>query len=460
MARNGSGIYTLPAGNPVVAGTPITSLWANTTLSDLGSETTNSIDKGGRTVWTANLPAGGFVLTGLGAGAAAGQSVRWEQVDLVGSGTIASAATCSIFGAAEQCQSITGTTTITSFGANTAGQLRRCRVASALQLTYNATSLIIPGAANLALLAGDWFEVKGAGGSNAEVVQVTRAAALTTRLSDLGAAAAANTIGNTNYAQTWNWTTLGSGQVGLTLTGTSASNLGTVLEVVGAGAGSGNPAAILKIRGESTDPILNILPAAFTLRPPIRTVNANGVDCTVGAGSADPATNNVNGGSLSVLAGDGGLSASTGGSIFVKPGAGPTPGVIALRDAGALTNLLINSSAISILGSTKLVLDQKHVYVDNSNGTPTISSGGGTGATIAGSDVAFEVTIGTGSPTSVVVNFANAWTTAPAILIPTCSQVGATIYATAVSTTQVTLDSNGVALSSGVKVRCVCMALQ
>ena len=38
MSRNGSGTYTLPAGNPVVTGTAITSSWANTSLSDIVQE--------------------------------------------------------------------------------------------------------------------------------------------------------------------------------------------------------------------------------------------------------------------------------------------------------------------------------------------------------------------------------------------------------------------------------------
>lgn len=48
MPRNSSGVYTLPAGNPVVSGTTITSTWANNTNSDLGSEMTNSLDRSGR----------------------------------------------------------------------------------------------------------------------------------------------------------------------------------------------------------------------------------------------------------------------------------------------------------------------------------------------------------------------------------------------------------------------------
>lgn len=49
MPRNAAGTYTLPASNPVVTGTPIQSGgWANPTMSDIGNEITNSLDRGGR----------------------------------------------------------------------------------------------------------------------------------------------------------------------------------------------------------------------------------------------------------------------------------------------------------------------------------------------------------------------------------------------------------------------------
>lgn len=48
MPRNSQGIYSLPAGNPVVSGTTITSSWANATMPDLGDEITNSLDRNGR----------------------------------------------------------------------------------------------------------------------------------------------------------------------------------------------------------------------------------------------------------------------------------------------------------------------------------------------------------------------------------------------------------------------------
>jgi hypothetical protein len=47
MPRNASGTYTLPSGNPVVAGTTIEASWANTTLNDVANELTNSLSRTG-----------------------------------------------------------------------------------------------------------------------------------------------------------------------------------------------------------------------------------------------------------------------------------------------------------------------------------------------------------------------------------------------------------------------------
>jgi hypothetical protein len=55
MSRNGSGTYTLPAGNPVVTGTTIASTWANNTLSDIATALTDSVAADGQTPMTGNL---------------------------------------------------------------------------------------------------------------------------------------------------------------------------------------------------------------------------------------------------------------------------------------------------------------------------------------------------------------------------------------------------------------------
>jgi hypothetical protein len=47
MPRNSSGVYTLPAGNPVVADTIIDVDWANPTMADIGNELTLSLPRNG-----------------------------------------------------------------------------------------------------------------------------------------------------------------------------------------------------------------------------------------------------------------------------------------------------------------------------------------------------------------------------------------------------------------------------
>lgn len=47
MPRNGSGIYTLPGGNPVTPGDVIEAEWANTTLEDVADALTNSLSRTG-----------------------------------------------------------------------------------------------------------------------------------------------------------------------------------------------------------------------------------------------------------------------------------------------------------------------------------------------------------------------------------------------------------------------------
>lgn len=74
-----AGAYSLPALNPVTTNTTISSVWANNTLSDIATALSTAVLKDGTQVITANIPMAGFKFTGLGAGSAAGHSVRWEQ---------------------------------------------------------------------------------------------------------------------------------------------------------------------------------------------------------------------------------------------------------------------------------------------------------------------------------------------------------------------------------------------
>ena len=65
MSRNGSGTYSLPAGNPVVTGTTITTTWANNTLTDMANALTGSVASDGQTTMSSNLNMGNNRLISL-----------------------------------------------------------------------------------------------------------------------------------------------------------------------------------------------------------------------------------------------------------------------------------------------------------------------------------------------------------------------------------------------------------
>lgn len=97
---------------------------------------------------------------------------RWTSSD-----TIASAATTDIGAQPEAYLTVSGTTTITAFGTVRTGTVRYLRFSGALTLTHNATSLILPGAANITTAAGDTAIVVSEGSGNWRCVSYTRAAA-------------------------------------------------------------------------------------------------------------------------------------------------------------------------------------------------------------------------------------------------------------------------------------------
>lgn len=165
MAFNGSGTYNLPAGNPVVTGTTISSTTTNTTNSDIATALTNCITRDGQSTPSANLPMNAKKLTGLAAGTSAGDSVRYEQVLLLAGGTmtgaieeatgtsIASAATVNLNTATGNRVHITGTTTITAITLSRGP--RTVIFDGILTLTHHATNNNLPGAANITTAVGD-----------------------------------------------------------------------------------------------------------------------------------------------------------------------------------------------------------------------------------------------------------------------------------------------------------------
>jgi hypothetical protein len=154
MARNGSGTYNLLTNswNPAINGVSATAVdWQNL-INDVAAALTQSLSADGQTPMTGNLNAGNNKITGLAAGSATGDSLRWEQLFSQGQPvTLASAATTDIGAQNSVFLNITGTTTITSFGTNYNGP-RYIRFDGALTLTHNATTLILPRQQGIALL--------------------------------------------------------------------------------------------------------------------------------------------------------------------------------------------------------------------------------------------------------------------------------------------------------------------
>lgn len=94
-AFNGSGSFVISgSGLPYVAGTTISSTVANQLNTDLATGLSTCITKDGQSLPTANIPMGGFKLTGLAAATAAGDALSytaigsWTPVDGSGAGLV------------------------------------------------------------------------------------------------------------------------------------------------------------------------------------------------------------------------------------------------------------------------------------------------------------------------------------------------------------------------------------
>lgn len=91
-----------------------------------------------------------------------------------GQTTVASATTTDIGASSTVEVIISGTTTITGFGTVAAGTYREGYFSGALTLTYNATSLILPGAVTITTVAGDSFGAVSLGSGNWKVLWYER----------------------------------------------------------------------------------------------------------------------------------------------------------------------------------------------------------------------------------------------------------------------------------------------
>ena len=432
MSRDSSGIYTLPAGNPVVNGTAIDPSWANTTLTDIGNELTNSLDKAGRTLPTANLPMGGFKLSGLGAGSAAGESLRYEQVALNGETAVAiSASTTNIESGGTFVVTLTGTATVTAFvAASVVGLTRLIRFNGAMTLTHNSSTFDLPGGSNITTASGDEALVKSTT-TGWKFVAYFRENGLPVLGFPNGTVSApgisfasepdcgfyrvttntiALSVGGFRVMQAVN----DSGGTFLygydpVASGTSGGPVG-IRGGVGFTTGNGGSAQVLGGDGGSSGTGGNVIITAgdgySSSGGSVTITGGSGVTGTIPGGAAG-----IRGGTAAVN-GLGGYSYLEGG-LGTGTGAGGDARIVAGNSGGgALGNILFETPtdrAFRITGSGG------HLEVVDAVGVPTVTSGAGTSPAIVGTDTAFRVTMGaTGSPgTTVRITFAVAFAQIP-----------------------------------------------
>lgn len=148
MARNGSGTYSLPAGNPVVGGTTVSSSWANNTLTDIATALSGSLSADGQTAWTGPQNANNLRLIALAAATSLTDAVNANDVQTGKFRYVSSVAgTNTITGTVPSLATYTtgSTFNFVASGANTAAVTLNLNSLGSKSVTKNGTNALIAG---------------------------------------------------------------------------------------------------------------------------------------------------------------------------------------------------------------------------------------------------------------------------------------------------------------------------
>ena len=325
--------------------------------------------------------------------------------------TVASAATCDIGAVDHGSITISGTTTITSFGTVSEGIRKWLTFSGALTLTHNATSLILPSGANITTAAGDvaCMESLGSGNWRCLVYQRANGQNVSTTTTFPDGTVSAPGLSFTNDANTGVYR-IGADNMGVSTGGTKVMDLGATNMTIGATSQTTVHSQATRVRAlVGTSGSFSVV-ADDTLSPYYATFGNAGCELIAG-------TTGGNGTDVTVLAGDGIGVGNPGGSVLLMAGDSADPGNVTLRvptgtgtpgTGYAMVTIESGTSGgigIQLIGSKEMV-----TYFGT---TPSISSGAGTGATISGNNNGFSITCGTSASTSIVVAFSKTAPVAP-----------------------------------------------
>jgi len=201
----------LPAGNPVVTGTTISSTTHNNTMTDMATALTNSIAKDGQTTITANLPMGTYRHTGVSNATAL---TDYASADQVLNGNL------QYLGSVSGADTITATAAITpaayevgqqfsfiSAGANTTAVTLNVSSLGAKAVTKNGTTALAAGdipSGAIALVEYDGTQFQLLNVSGVSFMTAASSATLTNKTFD--ANGTGNSLSNVDVADLANGT--------------------------------------------------------------------------------------------------------------------------------------------------------------------------------------------------------------------------------------------------------------
>lgn len=344
--------------------------------------------------------------------------------------TIASATTTDIGTKDAGSLTVSGTTTITGLGTVSAGIRKWLTFSGALTLTHNGTSLILPGGANITTVAGDVGCFESLGSGNWKCLSYTPISGF----APLGSTSMANGTAGAPGLPFASDTDTGFFRVGANILGFSAG--GTEIARFGAAQSKITAVTDLVITSTGTLSIGSGGSQAMSLVPTASTVGSN-VELKGGEGSSV-------GGEL-VLAAGAGTGSANGGNTTISPGGSA---------GGFKGNLDLSNSDNPVL---RVSGRRTSLCVVDAAGTPTISSGGGSGAAIVGNNNAFKVTLGS-SPgtTDIVLTFSDDFANAPMVLCQYQGAAPVALTASAIASNSITI-TPGASMTAGDKIDVWCI---